>query len=202
MMNRLIMATAASAFCLVGSAQAFAEGQPAGEMRGLRSIVRLCAMDQQWTTRRLAERLARRLNVTDQQKPALQELQEAIVKARSDAKSALCDGMPDLSSLPKRLAFAQKRLQLRLDGLRAVQPKLEAFYAALNGEQQAELNHLWRHRMGWRGGESGWPRGMRRQDGGEGWRRGWGAWRDRGGVDGGQDRQGGDGMRPEADDED
>ena len=200
-MNRLIMAATAGAFCLAGSAQALA--QAPGEMRGFRSIVRLCAMDQQWTTRRLAERVARRLNLTDQQRPALQELQEAVVRARSDAKAALCEGMPDLSTLPKRLAFAQKRLQLRLDGLRTVQPKLEAFYAALSGEQQAELNHLWRHRMGWR-------HGMDRWGGGDGWRGGWDGWRRRGGMDGGQDRQGGDEMRgqaergtgPGADDED
>jgi hypothetical protein len=44
--------------------------------------------------------------------------------------------------------------------MRAVQPKLEAFYATLTGEQQAELNELWHHR------------GMRRGGDGERWRGG------------------------------
>ena len=178
-MHRLIMGVAAAAICVAGAAAASAQGGPSGEMRGFRSIARLCGTDQQWTTERMGERLSRRLSLTDQQKPALKALQDAVAKAKGDAKAVLCASPPDLSTLPARMLFAQKRLQARLDGLRAVQPKLEAFYSGLTGEQQAEFNHLWHHR-GMRG-EGGWRRG----EGGEG---GW-----RGGQDGQRGgRMGGD----------
>jgi Spy/CpxP family protein refolding chaperone len=162
-MKRLIMFIAAGAMSLASSANAFAQGHPPEGGAGFRSIARLCATDQQWTTQRMGERLARRLNLTDQQKPALKALQDAIAKAKGDAKAALCASAPDLSTLPARLVFAQKRLEARLDGMRAVQPKLEAFYAALTSEQQAEFNELWHHR-GMRG-----PRG---DDAGRHWRGG------------------------------
>lgn len=158
-MNRLIPFIAAGAMSLVFVPSAFAQGYGA-QGGGFRSIARLCATDQQWTTERMGERLAQRLNLTDQQKPALKALQDAVAKAKGDAKAALCGTAPDLSTLPARLAFAQKRMQARLDGMRAVQPKLEAFYATLTGEQQAELNELWHHH------------GMRGERGGEGERNG------------------------------
>jgi len=171
-MNRLITVGAAAALTLAGAAGAFAQDRPAEGARGFGSIARLCAMDPQWTTERMAERLARRLNLNDQQKPALKDLQDAVAKAKSDAKAVLCGSAPDLSTLPARLSFAQKRLQARLDGMKAVQPKLEALYSGLSGEQQAELNQLWRHRgMRWRG--EGGGRGEGRWRGGEGgWRGG------------------------------
>jgi Spy/CpxP family protein refolding chaperone len=172
-MNRLTTFIAAGTMSLASVANASAQGRPP-EAGGFRSIARLCATDQQWTTERMGERLARRLNLTDQQKPALKELQDAIAKAKGDAKAALCASPPDLSTLPARLAFAEKRLQARLDGMRAVRPKLEAFYMALTGEQQAQFNELWHHhdmRRGegerhWRGdGESRGPDGGGRRFG-------------------------------------
>jgi Spy/CpxP family protein refolding chaperone len=153
-MNRLIPFIAAGAMSLTFVPAAFAQGHGPEAGGGFRSIARLCATDQQWTTERMGERLAQRLNLTDQQKPALKALQDAIAKAKGDAKTALCASAPDLSTLPARLAFAEKRLQARLDGMRAVQPKLEAFYATLTGEQQAELNELWHHH-GMRAGRGG-----------------------------------------------
>jgi len=196
-MNRLNMVMAAGAITLTAAATAFAEGAPPGGSGGYRSIARLCAIDQQWTTERMGERLARRLNLTDPQKPALKALQDAIAKAKGDAKASLCGSPPDLASLPARLAFAQKRLQARLDGMRAVQPKLEAFYAALTSEQQTELNQLW-HGRGMRGdGEGRWRGGEGRRGGDDG-RGGGGGWR-RGGQFGGQ---GGDGGRSEGGDDD
>jgi len=177
-MHRLVMAVAVGAFCLAGTIQASAQEAGSDSMRGLRSIARLCGTDQQWTTERMGERLARRLNLNDQQKPALKALQDAIAKAKTDAKAILCTSAPDLSTLPARMLFAQKRLQAKLDGLRAVQPKLEAFYAALTGEQQAEFNQLWHHH-GMRGGADGegWRGGGWRRGGDEGWRGGEGGWR-------------------------
>src|SRR5580704_3868319 len=98
-MNRLIIAMGAGVFCLTGAAGAFAQMRPPEDPRGFRMIARLCAVDQQWTTQRMGERLSRRLNLTEQQKPALKDLQDAIVKAKSDAKAALCGSPPDLSTL-------------------------------------------------------------------------------------------------------
>ncbi|MBW0003381.1 MAG: Spy/CpxP family protein refolding chaperone [Hyphomicrobiales bacterium] len=165
-MKRSIPFMAAGVMSLAFVSPAFAQGH-GPEAGGFRSIARLCATDQQWTTDRMGERLAQRLNLTDQQKPALKALQDAIAKAKGDAKAALCAATPDLSTLPARMAFAQKRLQARLDGMKAVQPKLEAFYATLTGEQQVELNELWHHHgmRGERGGE-----GERHWHGGGEWR--------------------------------
>ncbi|MBV8765982.1 MAG: Spy/CpxP family protein refolding chaperone [Hyphomicrobiales bacterium] len=179
-MKRSIPFIAAGVMSLAFVSSAFAQGH-GPEAGGFRSIARLCATDQQWTTDRMGERLAHRLNLTDQQKPALKALLDAIAKAKGDAKAALCTATPDLSTLPARMAFAQKRLQARLDGMTAVQPKLEAFYATLTGEQQVELNELWHHH------------GMRGERGGEGerhWHDG-GEWRMRDGggrgLGGGED---------------
>jgi Spy/CpxP family protein refolding chaperone len=180
-MNRFIPIIAAGAMSLAFAPAAFAQGH-GPESGGFRSIARLCATDQQWTTDRMAERLAQRLNLTDQQKPALKALQDAVAKAKGDAKAALCASTPDLSTLPARMAFAEKRLQARLDGMKAVQPKLEAFYATLTGEQQAELNELWR-RHGMRGerggeGERHWRSGGEFRGSGDGGRRGFGGGED------------------------
>ncbi len=162
-MNRLIMAVAAGAICLAGAADAQTQGGQGGgdEGRGgFGSIARLCSTDQQWTTERMGERLSRRLNLTDQQKPALKALQDAVAKAKGDAKAVLCGSPPDLATLPSRMLFAEKRLQARLDGMRAVRPKLEAFYAALTSDQQAEFNDIWHHRgMRGQGGEGRWRGG-------------------------------------------
>jgi hypothetical protein len=180
-MNRFIPIIAAGAMSLAFAPAAFAQGH-GSESGGFRSIARLCATDQQWTTDRMAERLAQRLNLTDQQKPALKALQDAVAKAKGDAKAALCASTPDLSTLPARMAFAEKRLQARLDGMKAVQPKLEAFYATLTGEQQAELNELWRHHgmRGERGGEGErhWRGGGDFRGSGDGGRRGFGGGED------------------------
>ena len=151
-MKRLTVLMAASALSLTATA-ALAQGMERQGGPGMRAMEHLCATDQQWTTDRMAERLSDRLNLTEQQKPALQALRDAVAKARGDAKTALCGSKPDMSTLPARMAFMQKRLQARLDGMKAVQPKLEAFYAALNAEQQAEFNHLWHRGMRGRGGD-------------------------------------------------
>ncbi|SEC53962.1 LTXXQ motif family protein [Rhizobiales bacterium GAS188] len=166
-MNRLIVLMAAGAISLTAAATAFGQGMGPQGGRGFRSIERLCATDQQWTTERMGERLSGRLNLTEQQKPALKALQDAIAKAKGDAKTVLCGSKPDLSTLPARMAFAQKRLQARLDGMRSVQPKLEAFYAALTADQQAEFNDLW-HRGRGGDGERRWRDGQGGGQGGQG----------------------------------
>ena len=54
------------------------------------------------------ERLARRLNLTDSQKSALREMTDAFASADASAKKSLCADKPDLSTMPGRMAFAEK----------------------------------------------------------------------------------------------
>src|SRR5262245_9933214 len=80
--------------------------------------------------------LAGRLNLTDPQKTALKELTDASSSADASAKKSLCADMPDLSTTPGRMAFAEKMAETRLAGLKAVEPKLQAFYDSLDAKQK------------------------------------------------------------------
>lgn len=82
------------------------------------------------------DRLAKRLNLTDTQKAALKDLNEASVSANASAKKSLCAEKPDLSTTPGRMTFAKKMAETRLAGLNAVQPKLQAFYDGLDAKQK------------------------------------------------------------------
>jgi hypothetical protein len=82
------------------------------------------------------ERLARRLNLTDPHKSALRDLTDAFAAADASAKKSLCTDKPDLSTTPGRMAFAEKMAEIRLAGLRAIEPKLQAFYDALDARQK------------------------------------------------------------------
>ena len=82
------------------------------------------------------ERLARRLNLTDVQKSALRDMTDAFASANASAKKSLCADRPDLSTAPGRVAFAEKMAETRLAGLKAVEPKLQAFYDSLDAKQK------------------------------------------------------------------
>jgi LTXXQ motif family protein len=82
------------------------------------------------------DRLAKRLNLTDPQKAALKDLAEASATADTTAKTSLCADKPDLSTTPGRMAFAEKMAETKLAGLKAVEPKLQAFYDSLDGKQK------------------------------------------------------------------
>ena len=82
------------------------------------------------------DRLAGRLNLTDTQKVALKNLTDAAASAGASAKKALCADKPDLSTTPGRMAFAGKMAETRLAGLKAVEPKLQAFYDSLDAKQK------------------------------------------------------------------
>jgi hypothetical protein len=43
---------------------------------------------------------------------------------------------PDLSTTPGRMAFAEKMAEVKLAGLKAVEPKLQAFYDSLDEKQK------------------------------------------------------------------
>jgi len=82
------------------------------------------------------ERLARRLNLTDVQKSALKDMTDAFASANASAKKSLCTDKPDLSTTLGRMAFAEKMAEIRLAGLKAIEPKLQAFYDTLDASQK------------------------------------------------------------------
>jgi LTXXQ motif family protein len=82
------------------------------------------------------DRLAKRLNLTDPQKAALKDLAEASASADTTAKTSLCADKPDLSTTPGRMAFAEKMAEAKLAGLKAVEPRLQAFYDSLDEKQK------------------------------------------------------------------
>ncbi len=121
----------------------------------------------EWQAKR-AEHLAERLKLTDAQKTAYKDLQDARAKARADNKAAICANKPDLSTFEKKLAFREQMMQRRLDAFKATEPKLIAFYNSLDATQKPEFEKIARHMMKHRGG------------GGEGWGHhegGHGGWR-------------------------
>ena len=82
------------------------------------------------------DRTAKRLNLTDAQKAALKDLSDASAASAASAKTALCDAKPDLTTSPGRLEFSEKMTQAQLDSLKAIEPKLQAFYATLDDKQK------------------------------------------------------------------
>ena len=86
------------------------------------------------------ERLASRLNLTDAQKSALKDMTDAFASANASAKKSLCSDKPDLSTMPGRAAFAEKMAEIRLAGLKAIEPKLQAFYETLDARQKRAFN--------------------------------------------------------------
>jgi hypothetical protein len=105
-----------------------------------RMIERMCSDDKVMDENRGIDRLSRRLNLTDAQKSTLKDLATASIKSQSDTKATICTDKPDLSTTPARMAFAEKVLENRLEGMKAVQPKLQAFYDGLDDKQKAAFD--------------------------------------------------------------
>jgi hypothetical protein len=82
------------------------------------------------------DRLAKRLNLTDPQKAALKDLNDASASATASEKASLCADKPDLSTTPGRVAFAEKMAENTLAHLKAIEPKLQAFYDSLDAKQK------------------------------------------------------------------
>ena len=97
-------------------------------------IKAVCISDE--TSAANTDRLAKRLNLTDPQKAALKDLADASASANASAQTSLCADKPDLSTTPGRMAFAQKMAEAKLAGLKAVEPKLQAFYESLDAKQK------------------------------------------------------------------
>jgi LTXXQ motif family protein len=106
-----------------------------------RMIDRMCNLTKQPVDEnRGVERLSHRLNLTDAQKATLKDLTDASTKSQADARTAICADKPNLSTTPARMAFGEKVLEQRLEGMKAVQPKLQAFYDSLDDKQKAAFD--------------------------------------------------------------
>jgi LTXXQ motif family protein len=83
-----------------------------------------------------SDRLAKRLNLTDAQKVALKDFVDASAASFTSTKTAVCGTKPDVATAPGRVAFSEKVMQAQLDGLKAIEPKLQAFYDTLDDKQK------------------------------------------------------------------
>ena len=84
--------------------------------------------------------LAKRLKLTDPQKAALKDLADASAAASASAKTALCTDKPDLSTTVSRMAFSEKMMEARLASVKAIEPKLQAFYDTLDAKQKTAFD--------------------------------------------------------------
>jgi hypothetical protein len=106
---------------------------------------------QAWCEERLARRaglrayVAAKLNLTAAQRPLWQKVQaSASNEARQERQ--LCNAMKPGASLTliDRLDRMQKLLTVRLNGLKAAKPAVEALYEALTPEQRKIIDHPFR----------------------------------------------------------
>lgn len=138
------------------SSTAFAAPDGDGAHRGW--VERLCAKasDSGRQERHLA-RLAERLHLTDAQKALFKAVQDARATARKPAIEAICANKPDLQSFEGKLAFRQRLLESRLDGMKASSAKLVAFYTSLDNGQKAVFDEMRRQRrQRWGQRRGGW----------------------------------------------
>jgi hypothetical protein len=141
--KRALLGVATTAVIGVGAAYADRAGMGAGSFgRGPGGqFQHFCATDQSYISGRIANRLTERLKLTDPQKASLKDLQDAFVKAAADAKT-VCNDTPDTATVVGRLASAEQRTEAMLNLMKAMQPKLEAFYATLDDTQKASFNQM------------------------------------------------------------
>ncbi len=86
--------------------------------------------------------ISKSLLLSDDQKKTLKDYQDTLAKSIAAARSQLCDNKPDLSSFEAGLAFREKMLEEQLATVKAVNPKLVAFYDGLNAEQKAKFDQM------------------------------------------------------------
>ena len=86
------------------------------------------------------DRLAKRLNLTDPQKAALKDYNDASASAAATMKTSLCADNPDLSTSLGRVAFGEKLAESTLARLKAIEPKLQAFYDTLDADQKKKFD--------------------------------------------------------------
>jgi hypothetical protein len=105
---------------------------------------RLCGADVAYRVGQIGDRLAGRLNLTDAEKLGFKDLEDTVTKALTDAK-AMCGQKPDFATVTGRLDFAAANTEARLTAVKAIQPKLDAFYASLDDGQKKILDGFGTH---------------------------------------------------------
>lgn len=89
--------------------------------------------------------LAAKLNLTDQQHDAWNKWQEGVMKAATDVKATCLAATPAAGAPPSLLdheANAEKMLAVKLQGLQATRPALEALYATLTPDQKTVMDEM------------------------------------------------------------
>jgi hypothetical protein len=136
---------------------AAAAAQPGGDQQGMgehhHSWGHRMAMrsPQQRCEAGIARRAARAayvetlLNLTPEQRPLAQKV-EAAMQGAADKEHQLCAALPtdakaDPANLMDRFSRREQMMQTRLDGMKQVQPALQALYAALTPQQKQILDH-------------------------------------------------------------
>lgn len=94
-----------------------------------------------WGERSL-DRITERLKLTDAQKALYKDFQDTREKARGDGKTALCANKPDMATFSGRLGFRQGMAEQRLAVIKATNPKLLAFYNALDADQKTKFDAM------------------------------------------------------------
>lgn len=87
------------------------------------------------------------LNLTPEQRPLADKV-EAAMKSTAAKEHQLCASLPTdtngQTTLMDRMSRHEQMMQARLDGMKQVQPALQALYAALTPQQKAILDHPFR----------------------------------------------------------
>lgn len=111
------------------------------------SVERLCASETGKAERegKMSEAMTKHLRLTDLQKSALKDFEDARAKSIEAVKTRMCATKPDLSTFEARLAFHQAFLEDRLEAVKAENPKLIAFYNSLDAEQKAKFDKIREH---------------------------------------------------------
>ena len=149
-MNRLSkIAVIAAVVATAGGGVAYANWGgmargPMGPGRGGPMMDRLCGADVAYRVGQIGDRLAGRLNLTDAEKPGFKDLEDTVTKALTDVK-AMCGQKPDFATITGRLDFAAANTEARLTAIKAIQPKLDAFYAGLDDSQKKILDGFGTH---------------------------------------------------------
>lgn len=84
------------------------------------------------------------LNLTPEQRPLAAKV-EAALQSAGDKERQICASLPTDAKAPAtlmdRLNRHEQMMQARLDGMKQVQPALQALYAALTPQQKATFDH-------------------------------------------------------------
>ena len=119
---------------------AIAPADDAAAGKDQRDLAKFCDEKSPGVTDLRIDRIDQAVQPTPAQRAALDELQEASVKAAERLK-ANCPTYETLTPTG-RVEAMEKRLEATLDAVKTVQPALAKFYNSLSDEQKARFNSL------------------------------------------------------------